>query len=677
MAIEEYKPLEDKEVVKIVEDNISRSIGYYDSELSVEREKVTEYYNAALPKATHDGNSKYISQDVYDAVNSMKAALLETFSAGRRIVAFAPQNADDVETAKVCSEYTDYVMFRQNDAYQVMADVIHDGLVARCGIAKVYWDQRTEYEPREFERLTQDELDMLLSEDGVELEDSETDEIGLITGMVSVEVDKSQVVIESMSPESFIVEPQASNLDNINFCAHRERKTITELREMGYSEELIDSIGDDHSDVELETDPEMLARHDDIGADRGFNAKGYQDQVRSVMVYECYIMLDPDATGYARLHKVCKAGNALLDMYEIDRMPFCVFTPLPIPHAFYGANFADKLIPTQNARSVLTRSILDHAVITNNPRYMVTKGGLTNPRELSNNKIGGLVNVTRADAIAPLPQASLNPFVFQTLQLLEDDAEDTSGISSLSKGLNKDAVSKQNSGAMIEQLATMSQQRQKIIARNFSNQFLKPLFHEVYRLVVENEDQTKVVELAGNYVEVQPSSWEDKRDVVVEIKLGYGEQEREAAKYLAVHQLFSQDPTLQPFYTPENRYKLMKAVLEKQDILNVDDYITRPDQLPPPQPDPAQQMQQEMAMKQMEINERQTAVAELKAQTEAQIAAMKLELEQLKAQAQHALQSDSMDLKEAQFAHKQFIDEGELEILKTTEDKRGIVSPTG
>jgi uncharacterized protein (DUF342 family) len=121
----------------------------------------------------------------------------------------------------------------------------------------------------------------------------------------------------------------------------------------------------------------------------------------------------------------------------------------------------------------------------------------------------------------------------------------------------------------------------------------------------------------------------------------------------------------------------MKAVLEKQDILNVDDYITRPDQLPPPQPDPAQQMQQEMAMKQMEINERQTAVAELKAQTEAQIAAMKLELEQLKAQAQHALQSDSMDLKEAQFAHKQFIDEGELEILKTTEDKRGIVSPTG
>ena len=57
-------------------------------------------------------------------------------------------------------------------------------------------------------------------------------------------------------------------------------------------------------------------------------------------------------------------------------------------------------------------------MITNNPRYMVTKGGLTNPRELIDNRVGGLVNVTSPDAIAPMPQASLNPFVFQTLEAL-------------------------------------------------------------------------------------------------------------------------------------------------------------------------------------------------------------------------------------------------------------------
>ena len=47
---------------------------------------------------------------------------------------------------------------------------------------------------------------------------------------------------------------------------------------------------------------------------------------------------------------------------------------------------------------------------------------------------------------------------------------------------------------MVEQLATMSMQRQKIIARNLANQFVKPLFQEIYTLVVENEEEDKVIE---------------------------------------------------------------------------------------------------------------------------------------------------------------------------------------
>jgi hypothetical protein len=316
-------------------------------------------------------------------------------------------------------------------------------------------------------------------------------------------------------------------------------------------------------------------------------------------------------------------------------------------------------------------------MITNNPRYMVTKGGLTNPRELIDNRVGGLVNVTRADAVQPLPQASLNPFVFQTLQLLDEDKEDNTGVSRLSQGLNKDALSKQNSAAMVEQLATMSQQRQKIIARNFANQFVKPLFHMIYQLCVENEDQQKIIDLSGEYVQVNPSAWDSKRDVMVQLALGYGEQEAESQKHMAMHQLFSQDPTLAPMYQPQNTYALIKDAMEQSGILNVSDYLTSPDQLPPPEPDPAQEMQMAMAQKQIELQERQTAVAEAKAQVDAQVAQMKLQLEQMKAEASHALQSDNQDLKEQQFKFKQFIDSNELEILRTAEDIRGIASPTG
>lgn len=675
--IEEYTKLDDNDIVTILESNIKTSVGYYDSELSKERKRVTEYYNATLPRPAHDGNSKFVSQDVYDSVEALKAALLETFASGNNIVKFAPQNADDVETAEVCSKYTDYVMFRQNDAFKVMNSAIHDGLTSRVGVAKVFWDEREEIVEEEFNDLNQDELDMLLAQDNVELGDSETNEVGLISGTILTSRDTSQVSIESLAPEEFLIEPQAKSLDEVNFVAHRTRKTLTELREMGYSEELLSEIGSDHEDVEVETDPEVLARFESIGASRGSDSKGYQDQVRDIMVYECYVMLDKEGTGIAYLYKVCKAGNVILECTEVDRKPFIVFTPLPIPHAFYGSNFASKVIATQNARTILTRSILDHAVITNNPRYMVVKGGLTNPRELIDNRVGGLVNVSRPDAISPMPQAPLNPFIFQTLQMLDEDKEDTTGVSKLSQGLNKDAISKQNSAAMVEQLATMSQQRQKIIARNFANQFLKPLFHEVYRLVVENEQYEKVVDIAGNFVQIDPRNWKEKRDVMVELKLGYGEQERDAAKFMQLHTLFSQDPNLQPMYQLPNRYAMMKQALEKQGILNVEEFLTPPDQLPPPQPDPMQEMQAQMAQKQLELQERQQQLAEMKVQMDAQMNQMKLDLDRMKAESSHAISSDNQDLKEEQLAHKKYIDQAELDVLSKAEDVRGIASPTG
>ena len=134
------KKLSDGNIVALVDEQVGLSVGYADSELSTERAKIVDYYNGTLPKPVHEGNSKYVSLDVYDAVESLKAALLETFSAGNKTVRFAAQNEDDVEKAKVCTEYTDYVVHRQNDIYTVMSTAIHDGLIARAGVVKVFWE---------------------------------------------------------------------------------------------------------------------------------------------------------------------------------------------------------------------------------------------------------------------------------------------------------------------------------------------------------------------------------------------------------------------------------------------------------------------------------------------------------------------------------------------------------
>jgi hypothetical protein len=677
MAIEKFKAAKESELSSLVESAIKTSVGYYDSKLSNERKEVIDYYHGTKPNQFHSGSSKYISMDVYDAVESMKAVLLETFAAGNQIVRFAPQGEDDVQLAQVATDYCDYVVFRQNPGYQIFSTVITDGLLARVGVAKVYWEKNIEMVEEEFSSLTDDELDTIYASDDFEDVDADRDEDTFLwSGTVSRKVNRSQVRIDPVPPEEFLVTPQATSLQDAQFVAHRTRKTLSELIKEGYDKKLVDSISaGDNS--ELTMDPEVLARFEEIGADR-LNLNGeLQAQTREVIVYECYVYIDMEGDGIAKLYKVTKAGSVILDYERVDRKPFVHFTPLPIPHSFYGSNYAYKVIPTQNARTALVRGIIDHTMITNNPRMMVVKGALSNPKELIENRLGGIVNVSRPDGLAPLPQSSLNPFVFQTVQLLDEDKEEATGVSKLSQGLNKDAVSKQNSQAMVENLVSLSMQREKILARNFAYQFLTELYLEVYRLVTANEREEKVLQIAGNFTRMYPSTWDERADVMVEMKLGYGESEAEANKFLAYHQMMSQDPQMAPMYQAQNKYNVIRTILDKSGIKNTNDFITPPDQIPPPQPDP-------MAMKQMELQERQVASQEasvqaqvMKVQTTAEMQAMKIELDRMKFELDQFKAERDLERKEFDSTSRAAIAAEEVQMAKTIsgDNKKAIISP--
>lgn len=671
-----YKKMTDDEILVAIEKGVRQAVGYHDSKLSRERQDVLEYFHGERPKPQHAGNSRYVSMDVYDAVESSKAVLLETFAAGNQIVEFVPNGPEDTVPARVSSLYTDYAIHSQNNGYKVFSDVITDGLLARIGIAKVYWDKREEKIEEEFEKLPVEQFDMLISQPDVELEEYELDEDGFVSGEICRIKDTSQVCIATIPPEEFLINSGAKDIDDASFVAHRVEKTRSELIAEGYDKKIVEKLYDDEAKL---YDEERDARLREIEDDSIGTADYLQDQVRKVTVYECYVTLDIEGTGEARLWKIIKAGGQVLDKEEVNRKPFVTFVPLPIPHSFYGSNFAKKIIPIQNARTVLMRGILDHTVITNNPRYQVVKGSLVNPRELLDNRIGGVVNVTRPDGITPLTQASLNPFVFQTIQLLDEDKEDTTGISKLSQGLNKDAISKQNSGAMVEQLVGLSQQRQKIIARNFANHFLVPLYLEVYRLVIENEDKQKIVELAGEWMEITPSRWSERLDVQVALKLGYGEQENEAKKFLGLHQMLTADPGVQPLYTIEKRFNMLRSFLEKSGVKNVSDYLLPPDQVQPPEPDPMQVMQMEMQKKQMELQERQVMVAEMKASESAKMDQMSHDLDRMKTMIELMVSQREIERKEFDSTTRAEIGMAELEILKSQEPletkQTQIVSP--
>jgi hypothetical protein len=358
----------------------------------------------------------------------------------------------------------------------------------------------------------------------------------------------------------------------------------------------------------LDLSPEVLARNAPVETLQSLN-NPIEPGVEQVMLYESYVRMTIDRKKGIRLYKILHTSSDLFDYQEVDRIPFIVYVPLPVPHLFYGNNYAARVIPYQNARTVLTRSVLDHASMTTNPRWAVVKGGLINPREMVDNRLGGLVNVSRPDSVTALQVPNLNPFVFELLQNLGEGKEQSTGISSLSQGLNKDAISKQNSAGLVDNLVQLSGQRQKIAARQFAYGFFAPLMVEVMRLLCLNEKRQKMIDVCGQWKQVQPSYWTERTTCTISMHLGYGEKEQHLSKLQGLYKEMSADPALQNMFDQEGRFNLINDAAKVANLTNISSYLKAPDKAKPIQPDP-------LKVQELQIKDKQAQAQLLAAQAQ-------------------------------------------------------------
>ena len=579
--------LTDEEILTRVDNKSKESVGWYDSKISKERERVLKYYNGELPRRANLGQSSFVSTDVYDAVEGMKAQTLEVFAGGDEIAQFDADQDMGVADCIVATKYASYVIFSKNLGFQVFNNVIHDGLTARVGVCKVWWDEKFDYEEESFDGLTLDQVHGLASQDEVDELDADHDEAtGAYKGKLVRKYDKSQVRILEVPPEEFLIEPRAISIRRAGYCAHRTLKTKAELKEMGLDAKKVDAIHYDDAKG-LDLSPEVLARNAPVETLQALD-NPIQPELEKVMLYESYVTMVIDKSKGSRLYKVVHASTTLFDYEEVDRAPFIVFVPLPIPHLFYGNNFAHRVVPIQNARTVLARAILDHTAMTVTPRWGVVQGGLLNPREMLDNRMGGIVNMRRPDSVAALQVPNLNPFVFQTMQELEMANEKSTGLSSLSQGLNKDAISKQNSRGLVNDLVNLASTRQKVIARQFAYGFFQELMLEVIRLAIANKAQKEMIEVAGAPMQVDPTTWKERKTCTVSMHLGYGEKEQQLGKLTNAYQMFSADADLKMagMFTPQNKYNMLRDGMKLAGLTNAPNYLTAPDKAKPLPPDP-------------------------------------------------------------------------------------------
>lgn len=612
--------LTDDELLDACRTQATEGTTFLDTKLAEERRKVQAYYLGKAPLPMREGGSKFVSQDVYLSVETMKSEIVETFGAGSKIVQFSPQGPDDVTPARHATSYCEYAVHRRNDGLLIFQDVVHDALTCRVGIAKVYWDRREDVDVYRLEGVPYDQAATILGKPDVRLtakpqitEDPQG--MPLVTAEYELVTDSSQVSIDAVPPEEFIIGGRTRALDKARYLAHRYRCSKGELVADGYDMDLVYSITGDDDDLAL--DEEVMAREEDTLTGL-FSDDDFPDEAnRMVTVYESYIRIDALGTGSQQLWKVVHCGDVLLEKQRVSDHPFLAYVPQPIPHTFYGNNFAARTIPHANTKTTLTRAVLEQAVDATNPRWQVARGGVMNPRELLDNRRGGIVNVRDVNtSIAPLTGGQINPMVMQTLAMVDSDREDTTGISRLSQGLDKKALSHQNSAGLVEQLSDASKTRTKVIARNFALQFVSQLYLKVYRLGLENETREHMLEIGGEFVPIDPRQWKSRRDVSVDMTLGYGERDKLVSEMADLHNALEGSQKMGRVYGEKQAYNLWRDTLTIKGIKNVGDYLADPETLGDPQPDPKMMAEVDKLKKETEMLERQQTLREHQVQAQ-------------------------------------------------------------
>jgi hypothetical protein len=676
-----------RELAAHVEQEIQGSLGFGDGKLTQQRTDALDRYYGKKYGNEQEGRSQIVTRDVADVIEWIMPSLMKIFTSGDKIVKFEPQGPEDVEMAQQATDYTNYVIMKQNPGFSIIYSWFKDALLQKNGVVKHYWDDTTEVTREEYKNLTEEEFNALLIDDAVEVIEhtviggAEDMEMGIPSAptlhdaVIKRTNESGQVRIEPIPPEEFLINKYAKSIEDARFVAHRVKRTKSELVAQGFPKSKLERA---FSAEEAEWKSERLARFS-YDQDSSYPTGDIDE---GIWVTECYIRVDFDNDGIDELRKITKVGDELLDNEAVDSVPFSSLTPVPMPHKFYGLSIYDLISDLQLIKTTLMRNLLDNMYLTNNGRYEVVEGQV-NLDDLMTSRPGGIVRVRTPGAVSPLATPQLDQNSFNMLGYLDSIREERTGVNKNSMGIGEGALKSHQTATGIAQVMTAAQQKIELIARVFAETGMKDLANSVYQLVQRYESPEKLVRLNNQWTTLYPAEWKEKMDCTAQVGLGFGNKDMNLmhlGQLAQTMQMIAQHPAAGMMIKPKNVYNLVAEQIRAMGMRNVDDFITDPgDQDVQGQgPGPEEQAKQaEMQLKAEELKlkmqklQTESALKQKEMELDAKLAQQELELKASEAQINMQIKVQELELKKADLALKQ------QELILEREQKRPVaIGPT-
>lgn len=187
------------------------------------------------------------------------------------------------------------------------------------------------------------------------------------------------------------------------------------------------------------------------------------------------------------------------------------------------------------------------------------------------------------------------------------------------------------------------------------------------------KERPKIIEVAGQFVPVSTKNWTERTTCRASLHLGYGEQEREVAKYDGLYQRLSADPAIVPMFQPQNRYKLLTDGMKKAGFQNFADYITPPEKSQPTPPDPLKVKEVEAKAQAAQAQVIQAQSAAQKNQRLADMDSIKMQLEEMQAKFKQMMEMRESARMDAETQNRIDVSQREIALAEQNPDQDNIV----
>ena len=655
----------EREIIAILNREIKSSTGFIGGEIVNRRKKSLEYYLGKPFGNEVEGRSQVVSTDVSDTVESLLPSLMRIFTAGDNVFHCEPVGVEDSETARQCSDYLNYIFYKENPGFTALYTAFKDALIQRNGILKIYWDDSQKTTREEYKRLTTDEYNLLVNDKEIEIAehseyeesllDDNNNEIDKITYhdiVVKKTVSFGQVKIEAVPPEEFLIERQAKSIDSANFVCHRTNMTRTALIEMGFDKDEINKLPTGNSIDYLE-DNQVRFQEDLVG----LNDDGDKSS-DEILIHECYTRIDINDDGKSELVKILLAGDGTykaLSIEEVDSMPFISITPVIMPHRFYGRSVSELVEDIQLIKSTVMRQMLDNMYLTNNNRIAVQDGQVSLD-DLLTNRPGGIVRTKQppANVMMAMQTQPISDQAANLLGYLDAVKEARTGITRQSQGLDPNTLNKTATG--INQILSQSQMRMELIARIFAETGIKDLGYKMFELICKYQQKEKILKIRGKFIPMRPFEWRDKVNVTVAVGLGTGSKEQQLILLTSILERQLQAINLQqnvygPMVNLRNIYNTLKKLIENAGLGNVEPYFMDPDvgqsQMPQLPPKPPTEFEK-------------VSLAQVQGQNEREVIKTNVEMKRIEAEMRAKLLDYEIKIKELELKYSTKINEIDL-----------------